>query len=233
LRLLSGRSAESDARPDWSSIGSRIDVERLLSAPAPSLLCDLPRIGTVSGFATEEECDWVIGRARPKLQPAMVWDTATQSGKVDPNRSNSALELRVVDMDVVTALLRARISAASGLPEPFFEVPQVMQYQPGQEFKPHFDFLDPNQPGQAADIAQRGQRIVTFLIFLNDDYEGGETEFPKLGIRHRGRKGDALLFANVGRDGLPEMRTLHAGCPPTRGEKWIVSQWIRDRMPAV
>ena len=110
-------------------------------------------------------------------------------------------------------------------------MPQVMHYSVGQEFRPHHDFLDPQQPGPAADIARRGQRIGTFLLYLNGDFEGGETEFPRAGISNRGDTGDALFFTNVTRDGRPDPLTLHAGLPPTRGEKWILSQWIRDRTP--
>jgi hypothetical protein len=51
-------------------------------------------------------------------------------------------------------------------------------------------------------------------------------------LRHRARRGDALMFANVDLAGNPDRRTLHAGLPPTRGEKWVLSQWIRDRTPA-
>ena len=88
-------------------------------------------------------------------------------------------------------------------------------------------------PGTAADLARRGQRIATFLIYLNDDFEGGETQFPKAGIAHRGSTGDALFFANITPEGAPDPLTLHAGTPPTKGEKWIFSQWIRDRSPAM
>ena len=69
-------------------------------------------------------------------------------------------------------------------------------------------------------------------MYLNDDYEGGETEFPAIGLRYRGRRGDALLFANVDIVGNPDRRSIHAGLPPTRGEKWLLSQWIRNRTPA-
>jgi prolyl 4-hydroxylase len=229
LRLLS----ESEQEDDWAALRSRIDLGQLLNSPQPSILSDRPRIVTIEGFAKGAECDWIMERFRPKLRPAMIWDKETNVGQIDPARSNSAVELKITEMDVVIAVVRARISSVTGLPEPQFEVPQVMHYLPGQEFLPHYDFLNPQLPGQAADIAQRGQRIATFLIFLNEDFEGGETEFPQLDLRHKGRKGDALLFSNIGGRGKPDMRTLHAGRPPTSGEKWIVSQWIRDRMPAV
>ena len=105
----------------------------------------------------------------------------------------------------------------------------VLHYEPGEEFLPHFDFLDVNLPGPAKDVAGRGQRVLTFLIALNDDYEGGQTEFPEIGKRWKGRKGSGLFFWNVEPDGTPDRLTRHAGLPPTRGEKWLLSQWIRGR----
>jgi hypothetical protein len=72
--------------------------------------------------------------------------------------------------------------------------------------------------------------VLTFLLSLNDDYEGGETQFPILNKLYRGRKGNALFFWNVEPDGSPDKRLLHAGLPPTSGEKWLLSQWIRGRL---
>ena len=72
------------------------------------------------------------------------------------------------------------------------------------------------------------------VTLSNDDIEGradgGETDFPTLGWRYRGSKGSALFFWNVGADGLPDRRTLHASLAPTRGEKWLYSYWVRLRV---
>ena len=73
-----------------------------------------------------------------------------------------------------------------------------------------------------------GQRTVTFLIYLNDDYEGGATTFPRLDWSFKGKAGDALAFWNV-TDGHPDTRTLHAGTPTRNGVKWLFSKWVRDR----
>jgi hypothetical protein len=89
--------------------------------------------------------------------------------------------------------------------------------------------VDPKTPNYASVIEKQGERVITFLVYLNDDYEGGETEFPRLGLRHRGARREGLLFANALRTGEPDKRMVHAGRPPTRGEKWIVSQFIRNR----
>lgn len=228
LRLLS-RSGPDDQ--DWEAMRERIDFAALLRAPAQIALSERPRLRVLPGFASTAECDWIIAAARPGLGPALVWDEATGAARADPARNGSALELRLANMGVVTEFVRARIAAATGLPELIFEVPQIMHYVVGQEFRPHHDFLDPGFAGHRADLARRGQRMGTFLIYLNEDFEGGETAFPQAGIAHRGRRGDALFFANVLPTGQPDPLTLHAGRPPASGEKWLFSQWIRDRAP--
>ncbi len=76
-------------------------------------------------------------------------------------------------------------------------------------------------------IDDSGQRVVTFLVYLNDDFDGAQTAFLDLKWRYRGAKGDAILFRNVDGTGAPDPTTLHAGRAPTRGEKWLLSQWIR------
>jgi prolyl 4-hydroxylase len=56
--------------------------------------------------------------------------------------------------------------------------------------------------------------MITFLLYLNDEYEGGETTFPELGIVHRGTKGNGLFFINAYPDLRPDRRMLHTGSPP-------------------
>jgi hypothetical protein len=70
---------------------------------------------------------------------------------------------------------------------------------------------------------------VTFLVYLNEGFEGGETDFPAAPYRFKGSTGDAVLFVNVDVRGQPDFKTKHAGLPPTSGEKWLLSQWVRDR----
>jgi hypothetical protein len=211
-----------------------LDIAALTAFPPRLNVSERPRIRVFEGFASEAECDWLIDLARDRLNPAWVWDPATGEGRPDADRTNKALDLRLGQMDVVTQVIRARIAAASNLPLPVFEPAQVMHYSVGEEFRPHHDFLDPAHSGHGPQLARFGQRIATFLIYLNDDFEGGETFFPKANYSYRGRKGDALLFANVDpATRQPDPLTLHSGRPPTRGEKWIFSQWIRDRSPAL
>ncbi|HEY5721304.1 MAG TPA: 2OG-Fe(II) oxygenase [Allosphingosinicella sp.] len=216
----------------WKRLRERIDISALIVAPPKQSLSDSPRIRIVEGFATPAECDWAMARARGSLTRAKVLDQETGEEKSHPDRTNKAIEFRLTGMDVVMQVLRARIGATTNLPVPVFEPVQIMHYSVGEEFRPHFDFLTEENEGWAAQMRRFGQRIATFLLFLNEDFEGGETEFPRAGISHRGGKGDALFWANVDPSGAPDRLTFHAGKPPTRGEKWILSQWIRDRSPA-
>lgn len=186
-----------------------------------------PRISVIEGCATQAECDWLIARARPRLHPALVYDPMIGDGTRSTTRSNSSVAFSIFQSDIILLLLRARIEAIVGVAH--LEGSAILHYTPGQEFKPHFDFLDPDKPGHARDIKKNGQRVATFLVYLNDDYEGGETEFPKLGWRYKGRKGDALLFWNVDTKGEADPNTHHAGLPTTKGEKWLFSQWLRQQ----
>jgi prolyl 4-hydroxylase len=216
---------------DWARLRRAVDLAGWLAAPPPRMASASPRIAMIEGFAAPEICDWLIDRARPRLTPAKVYDLDTGLARSVGVRTNSECHFPLDESDFVLLFLRARMAKITELPMDAMEAPAILHYLPGQEFLPHFDFFDTASPGHAKDMAERGQRVLTFLLCLNDGYEGGETEFPVLGKRWRGHRGSALFFWNVEPDGAPDRRTAHAGLPPTRGEKWLLSQWIRG--PAV
>ncbi|WP_439477288.1 prolyl hydroxylase family protein [Brevundimonas sp.] len=211
--------------------GAGIDMAAWLNPPAPRMLSQGPAILAIEGFLAGTICDWLKDRAEGMAEPALVYDPETGEGRRESVRTNAAAQFALERMDVVLAVVRERIARAAGLPVPGLEWTQVLHYAVGQTFDWHVDWLDPALPGYAADLAARGQRIATCLVFLNDDFEGGETAFEAGSLRHRGRKGDALLWANTLPDGSIDRRTRHAGLPPTTGEKWVLSQWLRGRAP--
>jgi prolyl 4-hydroxylase len=218
-------SAAADAAT-WQRLRQSVDLAAWLSRPQRTLLSTSPRIVAIPQFASSAVCDWLIARAADRVQRALVYDAAAVAGRLVSERSNRSFEFGLLDLDLVVLLVRARIAATLGVPVEVFEPPQVMRYEVGEEFTPHHDYLDPR--AHAAVLAAAGQRVATVLVYLNADYAGGETEFPQLGLRHRGGAGDALYFINVDAHNVPDPRTLHAGRPPTRGVKWLLSQWVRD-----
>ncbi len=216
---------------NWKVLRRAIDASAWLRSPPVRSVSSSPRIAVVEKFASPEICRWLIERAHPKLVRAQTIDPKTGRPQYEASaRTNSCVAFDVGHMDMVLVMLRARIAHLTQLPTLGFEDSQVLHYAPGEEFKPHFDFLDTAQPGHAAAVASGGQRVVTCLIYLNEGYDGGETAFPTLGWGYKGRTGDALFFYNATPDGAPDRRMLHAGTPTSRGEKYLFSQWIRFRV---
>lgn len=224
-------AADSGFAPARAQLGVIGDLEPwLVPAPRERLRPDL-RISVARGFLPARACAWLVERARRRLAPAQVFGQGAAHAEPDSGRTNSAFAFALEDLDLVVLAARARIAATVGVPVAALEPIQVLHYAPGQTFDRHYDFLDPDVPAFAAEIARSGQRMATFLVYLNDDFAGGETDFPLLDLRHRGAAGDALMFANLEPAGAPDRRMLHAGLPPASGEKWLLSQWVRDRAP--
>lgn len=224
LRLLAGGPGS-----DWKRLRAMIDPAAWLTSPAPHPVLASPRIFSITNFASPAICDWLIAISRPHMQPAMTYDPAGGGTHYESSRTNSACHLVLPHSDLVTAFIRGRMANATGITVQFFEITTFLHYRPGQRFSAHHDFLDDALPGYTQQVAEQGQRVLTFLLYLNDDFTGGETEFPLVGLRHRGRRGDALFFWNVHPDGSLDRQTLHAGLPPVTGEKWLLSQWVRNR----
>jgi prolyl 4-hydroxylase len=189
-----------------------------LSVPESELLAETPHVTLVRDLFTEEECDYLAELAKPLLEPAVVEERAGKFMRHPGRTSDSVGFTWPIESPAVHALNR-RIATASGTDVEQGEPLQVLRYRPGQEYKPHFDAI----PGFD------NQRVLTCLVWLNDDYEGGETLFHKAGLHAKGSKGDALLFRNVDEKGHRDENSAHAGLPVTRGEKWLASRWIRER----
>ena len=212
-----------------ANVVSPAEAQRWIGGAVRETLRDSPRFFTCPGFLPPALCEHLIARARPKLVQAKVFDAKSGSLKVDAMRSNTGAVFSLIETDFVTQLVRARIAAAAGVEPAALEPPEVLHYSIGESYRPHVDFFHPQLPSFAEQMRSKGQRIKTCLVYLNDDFDGGETEFPKLAIKYRGRTGDALFFENVKPNGTGDLSTLHAGLPPTRGEKWLFSQWIRSK----
>jgi hypothetical protein len=225
MDLLEGRAREAD----WQALRHSADIAAWLRSQPPRILSASPRVALVEGIASPEVCDWLVARAKPDLVQARVYDPATGGPAHDGVRTNRERHFGFEDRDLIFNLLRHRMSEATGLSVAAMEAPTILNYTQGQHFMPHHDYLDPASQGHAKEIANRGQRVLTLLVCLNEDYEGGETDFPALGRRFKGRKGNALFFWNIEPEGSIDPRTLHAGLPPKRGEKWMLSQWVRSR----
>jgi prolyl 4-hydroxylase len=180
-------------------------------------LSERPDVVAAERFMSKAECAYLVAAAEPMLQPSVIVDPATGRMVAHPVRTSDAAMFGVHGEDLVVNAVNRRIAALSGTRLAQGEPLQVLRYRPGGEYKPHMDALP----------AEPNQRILTVLVYLSDDYQGGETHFPGTGLSFRGRAGDALLFRNAGADGRPDPLALHAGLPVARGTKYLASRWIR------
>lgn len=101
---------------------------------------------------------------------------------------------------------------------------QIQKYEENCFYKPHFD-IDTNHTRLNNNNLDQ-QRRFSIIVYLNDDFEGGETYFPKLNITIKPKLCRALVFENCIRgSNFPNPLSLHEGKEITRGRKTILNTW--------
>lgn len=194
--------------------------EKRAGEVVPETLSADPEIHIWQRLFSPAECRYLLLTSTPWLQKALVIDEATGHGIPDAKRDADTASFPPLAEDLVVQAVNRTIARVSGTDKAWGEPLTILRYRPGQQYKPHHD-----SGGRERGLAMRHW---TALVWLNEDYGGGETWFPELKLKVRGGVGDLLVFRNVV-DGRPDARMLHAGLPVTRGEKWMASRWIRAR----
>lgn len=187
-----------------------------------------PRVVLFGNLLSAEECARMIDASRRKLQRSTVVNAATGEYEMHPDRTSTGTHFERGENEVVARIER-RIGELVGCPVENGEPIQVLHYQRGGEYKPHYDYFDPTQPGNDSVLAMGGQRIATVVMYLNDVVAGGSTVFPSLGLEVMPRRGSAVYFAYATESGGTDPRSLHGGSPVLAGEKWIATKWLRQR----
>lgn len=228
LRLLAGHGP-GEGGDDWVALARSIDLASWISPVSGQELNEAPLVKHYPRFVRDNACIWLMKQLRAHLKRAKIYSGDQVRHITDDMRTNSVGALHLACIDMVNVVVQYRIAATCRLPIDNFDGPTALHYAVGEEIKDHHDFINPKIPNYESEIETRGERVITFLVYLNDDYEGGETAFPLVDVSHKGARGDGLLFVNVLPDGKPDRRSVHAGRPPTRGEKWILSQFVRQQ----
>ena len=187
-----------------------------------------PRVVLFGNLLSDEECDLLVSLSRDKLQRSSVVNASTGAYDFHPHRTSSGTYFKRGENELLQRIER-RIAELVDCPIEQGEPIQVLHYQPGGEYKPHYDYFDPAHPGNKEVLAQGGQRIATLIMYLNDVTRGGSTVFPEIGLDVLPRKGHAVYFAYCDEAGALDVRTLHGGSPVGSGEKWIATKWFRQQ----
>ncbi len=188
------------------------------------LLCINPLVTYFDNFLTDEECDHFINLGKERLEPATVLVNGV--GVPHENRNNSYGFIKHKESEI-TEQVSVKLSRFCGIPPTLAEDFQVVHYDVNQEYKPHHDSFTPDEMKLQY---PRGQRIFTGLVYLNTVEEGGATVFPKLNLEVQAVKGRVCFFGNTFFS-TPQLHPLseHGGAPVTKGEKWAMNLWYRDR----
>lgn len=187
-----------------------------------------PVVAVLDNFMSEQECDELVRLSREKLQRSTIVDPATGQDRVIEDRKSSGTFF-VLNENPLVARLDQRISDVMRWPVENGEGIQILNYQTGGEYKNHFDYFPPEDPGSAVHIAKGGQRVSTLVMYLNDVEQGGETIFPAIHLAISPKKGSAVYFEYCNELGQVDAISLHGGVPVIAGEKWIATKWMRQR----
>jgi prolyl 4-hydroxylase len=177
---------------------------------------------------TRTECEQLIELARPRVGESGVY---VQGGSQVNNESRDSQVgwLEPTDHPLLQKLSGVAV-ALSGRPSNHQEKIQVACYRADGYYKAHYDACDGNAEFCRAFVAMGGQRLATLLVYLNDNFVGGETHFPQLQQTVQPRRGSGVFFWNTNEEDQCIIReSLHSGLPVHEGEKWILNVWVRHQ----
>ncbi|MBA0843070.1 hypothetical protein Goarm_000288 [Gossypium armourianum] len=199
-----------------------------------------PRAYYFPNFATSEQCEHVIEMAKVNLKPSGL---ALREGETEEStkgtRTSSGTFISASEDETGTLdLIEKKIAKVTSIPQSHGEAFNILRYEIGQKYDSHYDAFNPSEYGP-----QSSQRVASFLLYLSDVEEGGETMFPFendmrvkgydyrqcVGLKIKPRKGDGLLFYSLFLNGTIDPTSLHGSCPVIKGEKWVATKWIRDQ----
>jgi len=180
------------------------------------------RYKVYNNILTNEECNYIIE------QCTNFKESQTTKDKEDYNSHfrKSSTAVFSSELKQITKL-RSKLAKITNTTLEQQETPvSVIKYSQNEYFLPHMDafgrmekFPDPHA----------GDRLISGILYLNDNYTGGETYFKSENIKVKGNQGDLLIWYNLNDDGSPNRKTLHAGLPVIEGDKFIVVMWVREK----
>ena len=184
-----------------------------------------PRVVVFGDLLSAEECAELIELASRRLSRSETVATRTGDSEVNEARTSDGMFFLPAEFPVC-ARLEARLARLLDWPLENGEGLQILRYRPGAEYKPHYDYFDPAEPGTPAILKRGGQRLASIVCYLNTPEAGGATVFPEAGIEVAPVRGNAVFFSYDRPH--PSTRTLHGGAAVTAGEKWVATKWMRE-----
>lgn len=202
----------------WSGVVIVADRRESTSCLSPELDKYERQTSLISGFLTHQECSALIDYCehssfrRSKVGGQVI---GSAEGVVSiKERSSSSVVLEDRNHPILSTIYD-RCAEIEGCNKSLIETIQCVRYKRTQRFKTHFD--------GGVDLPRR----TTFLIYLNNNFEGGETYFPLLERKVAPHPGTCLRFPSCTADGRIIYQSEHGGLPVLEGTKYALNVWVR------
>ena len=184
-----------------------------------------PNIVVIGDFLSPEECDGLIESAKPRMARSLTVATKTGGEELNADRTSNGMFYTRAENELIARIER-RLAQLTRWPVENGEGLQILHYRPGAEYKPHYDYFDPNEPGTPTILKRGGQRVATIIMYLHEPEKGGGTTFPDVKLEVAPKRGNAVFFSY--NRAHPSSKSLHGGAPVIAGEKWIATKWLRE-----
>jgi hypothetical protein len=203
--LLKGRELEH-----WRDELNGGDVEELICIFFHWNIARLEYV-EIDNFLTDEQCDEII-----KEQTSMTDSMVLLEGKAQVVESIRSNKVGMYN-GAYSSFVNDKLKELCGDLE--LEGLQLLKYDKGNKFTPH---LDQKYNGK--------ERLFTTILYLNDDYKGGNTNFPTAGLKITPKKGKLIIWKNIKKDAqgnwIDNPLTLHESLPVKSGIKYSLVQWF-------
>jgi 2OG-Fe(II) oxygenase superfamily/Peptidase C39 family len=199
-----------------------LSIETKIEPPIDSIQIaienyQLENVKVIDAFFTKEECEYMISYTEENnlFQQSPL---ANEKGAIFySDFRTSFTSIIKEDKDPFFDKIYQKVVNFLDVPRSHIEYLECVRYSKGQEFRPHWDTNDNNE-----------DRTHTIVVYLNDDFDGGETYFPTLNYKITPKKGRVLYFRD--RDDKQNIipYSLHAGLPVNKGIKYACNIWVRN-----
>ncbi len=184
-----------------------------------------PHIVVFGNVLSDEECDGLIEGAKPRMARSLTVATQTGGEELNADRTSNGMFYARAENELIARIER-RLAHLVDWPLDNGEGLQILHYRPGAEYKPHYDYFDPHEPGTPTILKRGGQRVATIIMYLHEPGKGGGTVFPDVKLEVAPKRGNAVFFSYS--RAHPSSKSLHGGTPVIEGEKWVATKWLRE-----
>ena len=183
-------------------------------------------IFTIPNFLTDEECDYLCDHIEHHNTRSTVAGLGSEKSVYNEGRTSSTST--IPDNDPKFQTINNKMYDELGISSEYSEPTQGQIYLEGQYFNYHNDYFEGDS--YTNHCLSSGQRTWTFMLYLNDVEEGGETEFPRLNQKISPTKGTAVVWKNSDGTGSENPASHHSGLAIVKGKKIITTKWFREKI---